>query len=294
MDKPSSSGDSGAERGDRPFPRAVPDRPAESRPRLSWDDYKVMGEKLKAELEQKQARAAEEREAALKDLHLPPGLTPRELYWEQLKAQGKKLKAQQEGEGSQPPGEGQKEHKPGDKGVITHFHGDNLDLYTDGTRWVSGEAVRAAQRKQEHKPEAPGPGISDVPGVRDLGSDVIGERPDDEADLPPEREELMEADNDKLSRMDRLRRKHGDQEYVENLHDNTQEQFNEMQKVIESWHPQGHPVQTTPGPVYEPVPVQNHAAMGDVVSAALMTSIMVTEGARRIHDMLAPNREAER
>lgn len=197
-----------------------------------------------------------------------------------------------------PEGAGQKEPKPDDQGTLMHahseFHGEKLDLYTDGTRWVSGDATRAAQGKREHKPEAPRLAISDVPRMRDQGSNVIGERPDDEADLPPEREELMEADNGKRSRMDRLRQKHGDQEYVENLHDNTQEQFNDVQKVLDSWHPQGNPVQTVPGPIYEPVPVQNHAATGDVVAAALMASIMITEGARRIHDMLAPNREAER
>jgi len=100
-----------------------------------------------------------------------------------------------------------RELDPGDEGVLMHahseFHGETLDLYTDGTRWRSGEALEEAQKKD---PDAGRQGIADVPGVRDQGIDVIGERPDDESELPPSAEGLLEADEGE-SKLDRLRNK---------------------------------------------------------------------------------------
>lgn len=87
----------------------------------------------------------------------------------------------------QKPGEPE-EHKPGDKGVITHFHGKDLDLYTDGTRWVSGDAVKAMEARN-------------VVGEKDNRS------PGDISDLPPTGEELVKTEESDLPRPQRLGRK---------------------------------------------------------------------------------------
>lgn len=102
----------------------------------------------------------------------------------------------------------QEEPNPDDEdGVLMHahseFHGEKLDLYTDGTRWRSGDALGATQQKD---PEAGRQGIADVPGMRDQGIDVIGERPDDESELPVSAEGMLEADEGE-SKLDRLRNK---------------------------------------------------------------------------------------
>lgn len=90
--------------------------------------------------------------------------------------------------GDQSFDEGQEEHKPGDKGVITHFHGDNLDLYTDGTRWVSGDTVKAMEARN-----------------------VVGEKedrsPGDISDLPPTGEKLVETEDSDAPRPQRVGRK---------------------------------------------------------------------------------------
>lgn len=76
--------------------------------------------------------------------------------------------------------------RPGDKGVITHFHaeyrGKNLDLYTDGTRWVSGDMARP---KHPEKPE-----VTDVTRT----------------DLPPTGKELVDEANERGSVEKRFRR----------------------------------------------------------------------------------------
>jgi hypothetical protein len=73
--------------------------------------------------------------------------------------------------------------------TITHYHSDfkdqPVDLYTDGTRWATGERVD--------------------------GENVVGEKPDrspgDTSDLPPSGEELAETAGDgESSRLERLRR----------------------------------------------------------------------------------------
>lgn len=85
----------------------------------------------------------------------------------------------------------------------SEFHGEKLDLYTDGTRWRSGEALKEAEKKAS---EGGLQDLADVPEMRDQGNAVIGERPDDESDLPVSAEGMLEADEGE-SKLDRLRNK---------------------------------------------------------------------------------------
>jgi hypothetical protein len=118
-------------------------------------------------------------------------------------------------DGGDPPASGVPGHgKGGIAHVHAEFHGTQTDLYTDGTRWVTGDAVRDAQAKAAKKqadgqPEPRHHGIADIPQMRDLGSNTVGEKeaqsPGDTSDLPPTGEELLESDDKPLPRVERVR-----------------------------------------------------------------------------------------
>lgn len=207
-------------------------------------------------------------------------------------------------DGHHPPGNENSPRRPdasrtqlsGAGGILhghSEFHGQKIDLYSDGTRWVSGDAVRAAQAGKEHKQETPRHDISSIPGMRDQGRAIIGERPDDEADLPPDREELLEGDDRRRSRAERLFDKVEGPEVLNDAHDAVQEQSNNFQEVLGNWQPQGHTVQSVPGPAYGPAPVQGHGQAGDMAAAGLMIGIAIFDGGRRIHDMVTHSRKAD-
>lgn len=73
-------------------------------------------------------------------------------------------------------------HRTGDRGLITYahaeFHGQKFGAYTDGTHWVSEEAVRAMGSKNEQSKAPERHGITDFPQQRDLGDNTVGENPD--------------------------------------------------------------------------------------------------------------------
>ncbi|MBO0803008.1 MAG: hypothetical protein J2P25_08035 [Nocardiopsaceae bacterium] len=211
----------------------------------------------------------------------------------------------------------QPEHqsRPGDKGVITHahseFHGHTLDLYTDGTRWVSGDQIRAAQAEKDGKatgtgkdaqagsersPDTTRRGILDAPSMHDQGRNVVGERPNDADDLPPDRRQLLEADEGKRSRADRLRRRVESEEVLGNLHDTAKDQASTWQRVFDTLNakqPQGSPGEIqNDSPHAIPVP-PGHAVAGDAISAGIMAGVMLAEAGRRIHGMLARRKEVE-
>jgi hypothetical protein len=72
--------------------------------------------------------------------------------------------------------------QPADQGSITHYHGEfkgqHVDLFTDGTRWAPGDRVP--------------------------GENAVGQKPDrspgDTSDLPSSGEQLLDMEDDKLSR----------------------------------------------------------------------------------------------
>lgn len=172
------------------------------------------------------------------------------------------------------------------------FHGEKLDLYSDGTRWVSGDALRTAQTAKEHKPEAPRPGITDIPGMRDQGRSVTGERPDDAADLPPDRKELLEADDSKLSRVDRFIDRLEEEDTLSDFHDTTVEQVNAWQQVLDA-RPPGQAVQTHNDSPHVLSSPQGHWNAGDIAGAGIMTGVLLAEVGRRIHGMLSHRKEVE-
>jgi hypothetical protein len=124
-------------------------------------------------------------------------------------------------ESPHPAGDTDTAHRPdapgtqsASKGVITHMHsevrGQKLDFYTDGTHWVSGDAVRAAQAEAERKPGMQRHDITGIPAMREQGRNIVGEKPDrspgDTTDLPPTGEQLLEPDDGELPRPERLGR----------------------------------------------------------------------------------------
>lgn len=178
--------------------------------------------------------------------------------------------------------------QPGDKGVITHFHGPSVDLYTDGTRWASGDVVRARGTERQRRE-----GTAEVPSMRQHGRDTIGVRPDDAADLPPERKELMETDDSDQSLTDRLRRRVEDDEVLGDFHDQSVEQGNLWQQALDGNQPQGHPMQVqrdTP----QAVPTQQwHPLAGDVLGGIIAFGVMADRGAQALHRLLTHKKEVE-
>ena len=187
-----------------------------------------------------------------------------------------------------PPPEPAREPRPGDQGVITHFHGPTVDLYTDGKNWASGDVVRAREAERQRQQARP-----DLPSMRDHGRDVIGDKPDNASDLPPDRRELMESGDSKRSRADRLRQRLGDKEFFSDTRDTVNDQTNMMQRLLDARQPQGHPMQVqrdTPhaGPVQHGQP-----SAGNIAVTGLVCGIMLDRSVRYVHDKLTRKKEVD-
>jgi hypothetical protein len=193
----------------------------------------------------------------------------------------------------------QGEHRLGGRNVITHahseFNGKATDLYTDGTRWASGDIVTQATQVKGHqtRPQRP----TDLPSGRDQGRNVIGDKPDlspgDTSDLSPTGEHLAEMENGKHSRLDMLRRRLESEEVLDDLHDAAEDQANTWQEILAARHPQGHAGQITPDSPQITTSAADHATAGDIAGAGLMVGIVLFEAGRRLHDMLGHKEEVK-
>lgn len=191
-------------------------------------------------------------------------------------------------DGHQPPGSGNPPHAPdasgaqrdGKSGILhgrSEFLGQKLDLYTDGTRWIGGDAVRAAQAegaraRAEGQPAPQSPGIADIPQMRDLGRNTVGEKearsPGDTSDLPPTGEELPEnADQDK-PKMERLKNKLYRE--IGDVNDAAKNQAESVRDAFAHPQPTGHAGVPVPGPAVAPQEAQHGGASPDSVTQLIV------------------------
>jgi hypothetical protein len=153
-------------------------------------------------------------------------------------------------DGHQPPGSGNPPHIPdasgargdGKSGLLhghAEFHGQKIDLYTDGTRWVGGDAVRAAQAETERartdgRPAPQRHDIASIPQMRDLGRNTVGEKPDrspgDTSDLPPSGEDLVEEADKGRPRLERL--KNTTYREIGDINDSASQQVETVQDLL--------------------------------------------------------------
>ena len=155
------------------------------------------------------------------------------------------------------------------QGNITHYHGEfkgePVDLYTDGTRWS--------------------------PGDQERGENVVGQKPDKSpggtSDLPPTGEQLVDMENDKLSRFEGLRRESEKEENLDGLHSEVEHDANTIQKWLQGRPPAGHaeqPVLTSPqiGPEVHHYEVD----AGSLATMGLMLGVLGVEAVRWGHRRL--------
>ena len=155
------------------------------------------------------------------------------------------------------------------QGNVTHYHGEfkgqPVDLYTDGTRWP--------------------------PGDQERGENVVGEKPDkspgDTSDLPPTGEQLVDMENDKLSRFEGLRRESEKEENLDGLHSEVEHDANTIQKWLQGRPPAGHaeqPVLTSP----QIGPEAHHYEVdaGSLATMGLMLGVLGVEAVRWGHRRL--------
>lgn len=169
------------------------------------------------------------------------------------------------------------------KGMITHMHsearGQKLDLYTDGTHWVSGDAVRAAQAETERKPAAQRHDITDVPPMREQGRNIVGEKPDrspgDTTDLPPTGEKLVEMEDMDVPRSQRFGRKflHEYNDFVDAAKNETDVVRNVLAHPAPTGHAETTPPVRTPG--YSDVPSHTAPDPSAIVEATLVTGLVL-------------------
>lgn len=189
------------------------------------------------------------------------------------------------------------------KGGILHghseFHGQKLDLYSDGTRWVGGDAVRAAQeeaakKRADGQPEPVRHGIADVPQMRDLGHNAVGEKetrsPGDTSDLPPTGEELVETADRGKSRLERLKNE-AFQEFKDVL-DATKDETQTILDVMSRPAPAGHAeVPVRDGPVAAPAEGQHPTPSPDaVVQMAFVGGVIAIQAGHwaghKVHELM--------
>lgn len=204
-----------------------------------------------------------------------------------------------------PRPEAPREPRAGDKGVITHFHGPTVDLYTDGTRWASGDVIRAREAERERqagreraaeRPSEPDrkPGPStDVPAMRDYGRAYLGETPNDAADLPSDRKELLESEDKDRSRTDKAFRVLEDDEVFGDAHDQSVDQGNMWQRVFDGNQPQGHPMQVQRDTPHAAPAQQWHPMIGDALGAAIGFGVMADRTIRFVRNIVTRKKEVD-
>jgi hypothetical protein len=143
--------------------------------------------------------------------------------------------------------------QPASHGPITHYHGEfrgqQIDLYTDGTRWA--------------------------PGDRQEGENVAGKTPGtspgDLSGLPPPGDQLVDTAGEDASLAERLRR-----ETYQNsgdLMDVLDKSGTTMQDVFSRPQPSGHDVSPVGGPYVAPAPHYGIQS-GDVLSAVFVAGLL--------------------
>jgi hypothetical protein len=193
-----------------------------------------------------------------------------------------------------------------DKGGILHghseFRGRPLDVYTDGTRWVGRDAVQAA-REEAARARAEGHsapqrhGIIEIPQMRDLGSNTIGEKenrsPGDTSDLPPSGQDLPDMEDKDAPRVQRfankLFREFGD--FADAAKDETDYAHDALTKPMPTGHaetapPAGHPVVTV-------FPSHTDPGPGAIVEAALVTGLVMFRTVQAIEHKVRHDRRSE-
>jgi hypothetical protein len=190
-----------------------------------------------------------------------------------------------------------------DQTALTHLHweyqGTNTDVYTDGARsahlygptdraHLGSEGAEAAKGDPAALPAEVGRYLST--GDRQVGIPVVGERPDkspgDTSDLPPTGGELLEPDDNKRSRMERLREKAESSEVLGDTPDSAQQQCDAVHEILDARHPQGATVQVTSDSPHILSPAADQPGLGDIAYAGVGLTILCVELGRKIHDML--------
>lgn len=236
-----------------------------------------------------EARAAQAPKRGPGDKHPDPAAQPDKT----TQADNDTSKTQVPGVPS-PPGSAGPLHNPDSsaaqrsgKGGILHghseFHGHSLDVYTDGVRWVGGDAVRAAQaeaaRARAEGQQAPRRySITDVPQMRDLGRNTVGEKedrsPGDTSDLPPTGAELVETAGKDKPRLERLKNE-AFQEF-DGVVGGVKEVADAILNAMSRPQPSGHPeVPVRDGPVIGPQEGHHIAPGADSVTQAILVGGVV-------------------
>lgn len=175
----------------------------------------------------------------------------------------------------QRPGDAPEEHKPGDKGVITHFHGKDLDLYTDGTRWVSGDAVKAME-------------------ARNVVGEKVDRSPGDISDLPPTGEELVETEESDVPRAQRLGRKLFRE--VDDVVDAAKTETDAVSMALKNPGPTNMCIEGTPptrGPEITDASPHPTPTPGAIVEATLYTGLALFRTGQAIEHSLRRERRSD-
>lgn len=181
-----------------------------------------------------------------------------------------------------------------DKGTITHAYsevrGQKLDFYTDGTHWVSGDAVRAARAEAERKPGTQRHDITDIPPMREQGRNIIGAKPErspgDTADLPPTGEQLLEPDDGELPRPERLGR--AIDRGFDGIKDSATNLATTMQELWDTPGTGGHAasIAIPKGPEVNPVPFQS-PDVGSIVELGVVAGVLAWHAYHRTRDAVS-------
>jgi hypothetical protein len=160
-----------------------------------------------------------------------------------------------------PAGQADQPDQPASHGPITHYHGEfkgqQIGLYTDGTRWA--------------------------PGDRQQGENVVGEKPEkspgDISDLPPTGDQLIDSAGEDSSRAERLRHQ---------LYEASGDILDTLDKTADTAHdmlarPQlrGHDVSPAGGPYVSPAPHDGIEA-DSVLTAAFVAGLLADRCVRWI------------
>lgn len=181
-----------------------------------------------------------------------------------------------------------REPRPGDKGVITHFRGPTVDLYTDGTRWASGDVIRAREAERQRRE-----GRAEVPSMREHGRSVIGDKPDDASDLPPDRKDLMKVNDRDRSVLDKGRRVVEDDEVFGDLTSTASEQTSIWQRNLDYKQPQGHPIQVQRGAPHIGSVQYDHPSAGAIVETGIALAVIIDRGLRGLRNIRTRKKEVD-
>jgi hypothetical protein len=199
-----------------------------------------------------------------------------------------------------------------DQAALTRIHwdfqGTSSDIYSNGTRSaylsspsdmthlgpLGSEGAQPTKGEPAALPHDAGRYLST--GERQVGIPYVGEKPDkspsDTSDLPPSGKELAEgAEDDKLSRFERVRRAAEDQEILRDVPDAITEQGNAWQHALAKMPPEGHSVQVVHDHPHHAETTADHATVGDIASTGVMLGIVLFEGGRWLAGHLGHRKE---